>query len=800
MIGVSVHSVSGLSRAVRRAAGVFALALSVVLLPSASAFAQSPAGSLGFGSDVAPKAAPGEQMLLESNQLIYDYDNSTVSAVGAVKIYYNGYTLEAQKVTYDQKNKKMTAEGGVRIVDRTGAVVTADTIDITDDFATGFVSALKLDTPEQTHFAAEKAYRDQGKTTTFYRGVYTACEPCRDKPEKAPVWQVKAARIIADHDEHMIYFRSASLEFLGMPVAYFPAFSAPDPTVKRKSGFLIPSAGYTSALGAFAKVPYFWAAAPNYDVTFSPSLYSRQGLLVDVQWRHRLDYGQYLVNVAGIDQLDPAAFIEANTRNSGNTDWRGGARTVGEFYLNKQWTVGWDATWLSDRTFSRDYSVLYNSTDVAVSTLHLTGQSDTNYFDMRGYYFRVLTNDLGDQYDQARQPIVAPVADQNYIFDTPVLGGQVQMRNNVVSLTRDQTDYVDSNNLGYYVNGDPILGFTGNFNRASTDWTWQTSYTTDLGMVFKPFAYLKADAFYLDQSLNEQQLQLPGVNTQGSYGRIMPAIGGEWRWPILAAGGNSSLVFEPIAQIIARPNEQLAGQLPNEDAQSLVFDDSSLFVWDKFSGYDRVEGGTRANIGFRYVADIGEIATLRGVVGQSYQLAGLNSFAVQDVTQTGAVSGLQNDVSDYVGSMTLDGGGGYFFTAGARFDSDTLDVNQAQLTATGKLGDVTASASYLYLREQPAVASGNAGQETDTVSGRASWQFTETWRLFGSVAWDFHEQQMAGNSVGLAYDDECTTFSIAYSQTASDYTDLQTSKSLMVSLQLRTLGGTKFNSQLSGSN
>ncbi|MCX5511971.1 LPS-assembly protein LptD [Kaistia algarum] len=741
-----------------------------------------------------PKGTPGAQMMLESDQIVYDYDHSTVSALGAVKIYYDGYTLEAQKVTYDQKNKKMIAEGGVKIVDRTGAIIQADTIDITDDFATGFITALRLDTPSQTHFAAEKALRDQGKTTTFYRGVYTACEPCRENPKKAPVWQVKAARIIADHNEHMIYFRSASLEFLGIPVAYFPAFSAPDPTVKRKSGFLFPAAGYKSALGAFVKVPYFFALGPNYDLTFTPSAYTRQGVLLDFEWRHRLDYGQYTIQAAGIDQLDPSAFISSGTRNSGDTDLRGGVRTTGEFYLNKQWTVGWDGIWLSDRTFSRDYSVLTGANDVAVSNLHLTGQSATNYFDIRGYYFRVLNNDTGAQYDQDRQPIVAPVADQSYIFQDPILGGQLSMKNNVVSLTRGETDYVDKNGVGHYVPGDAILGLEGNFNRASTDWTWQSSQILPLGMVFKPFAYLKADAFYLDQ----QQI-LSGLDDQGTYTRIMPALGGEWSWPILMAAGSSSLVVEPIAQIIARPDEQLAGRLPNEDAQSLVFDDSTLFAWDKFSGYDRVEGGTRANVGFRYVAELGEIATLRGVLGQSYQLAGLNSFSVTNPTQTGAVSGLESNVSDYVGSVTVDGGAGYFLTANARFDADTLDVNQAQVTATGKAGDVTASASYLYLRETPAIASTDAGEESDTISGKASWQFTESWRVFGSLAWDLYQKEMAGNSFGFAYDDECTTFSISYSETTSNYTDLETSKTLMVSLQLRTLGATGFSTQLGSS-
>ena len=394
------------------------------------------------------------------------------------------------------------------------------------------------------------------------------------------------------------------------------------------------------------------------------------------------------------------------------------------------------------------------------------------------------TNDTGAEYNQDRQPLVAPVVDQSYLFDKTVLGGQLSMKNNLVSLTRGQTDCVDVNGDGICEKGDAILGLKGNFNRASTDWTWENQTIGPVGMVFKPFAYLRADAFYLAQDES-----LPGISDNGNYYRAMPALGLEWRWPILAAGMSSSFLFEPIAQMIVRPDEQLAGQLPNEDAQSLVFDDSSLFDWDKFSGYDRIEGGTRANIGFRYAAELGAIATVSGVVGQSYQLAGLNSYAVQDLTETGTVSGLESDVSDYVGSMTVDSGQGYFVTARGRVDSDTFDVNQAQITATGKMGDVTASASYLYLREQPAIASSNSGTPTDTVSGRASWQFTETWRVFGSVAWDFEEKKLAGNSIGIAYDDECTTFSIAYSEITQDYTDLQTSKSLIVSLQLRTLGG-----------
>ena len=74
----------------------------------------------------------------------------------------------------------------------------------------------------------------------MHNGVYTACEPCKDDPKKPPLWQVKAARIIHDNGEKMLYFEDARVEFFGMPLAWLPFISAPDPTVKRKSGFLFP--------------------------------------------------------------------------------------------------------------------------------------------------------------------------------------------------------------------------------------------------------------------------------------------------------------------------------------------------------------------------------------------------------------------------------------------------------------------------------------------------------------------------------------------------------------------------------
>src|SRR4029077_15254178 len=106
--------------------------------------------------------------------------------------------------------------------------------------------------------AASRAARDKGTYTVMQNGVYTACEPCKDDPKKPPLWQIKGARIIRDDSEKMIYFEDARVEMFGNTVAYMPYFSPPDPTVKRKSGWLMPEISHSSKYGFGVETPYYW--------------------------------------------------------------------------------------------------------------------------------------------------------------------------------------------------------------------------------------------------------------------------------------------------------------------------------------------------------------------------------------------------------------------------------------------------------------------------------------------------------------------------------------------------------------
>ena len=762
------------------AMGVAAALFLLVLAPlfvSAPAVAQADtvAQPLPFPT---PKIAAGEKMLVEADQMVYDYDRNTVSAVGNVKVYYAGYTLQAEKLTYNKGNRRLIATGNVKLVDPTGVTVSSDYIDVTDNFSDGFVQSLRVDTAEDTHFAAARAERSGGSITTFTDGTYTACAPCAEHPEKPPLWDVKAEKIVYNQQEHMIYFTDAQLEFFGMPVAYLPYFGVPDATVKHKSGFLTPSFGYSAKLGAFASIPYYWSLAPSYDFTFTPTFLSRQGVMLDGEFRQRLSNGEYMIHVAGIDQLQPEAF----SGSVGDQQLRGGARTTGHFNLSPDWTLGWDGTLLSDRAFTRDYNVLDGDTDFTTSTIHLTGINDRNFFEARSSYFQVLTDPSAAPttdpglYDQSRQAWVAPVIDSQRQWDD-VGGGEVTVTTNVANVERDENDpFVIGSDTYYH-------GVAGEELRGSEVLDWQRRLITPGGQVITPFVQLRGDAFFLNGTT--------AVTTDDTAFRFTPAVGFTWSYPVLIAAGHTTQIIEPIVQVIARPDEDInSGNLPNNDSQSLVFDTSNLFDIDKYSGYDRVETGTRANLGIHYNGTFGNGSSIDGMFGESIQLAGANPYALPDTSNVGAYSGLENTLSDYVASLALDSGVGPRFEGRARFDQATLNVNRAELQATSAMGPVTASASYLYLRDNP-----NDGQLTSAsvVRGAAALNLADNWRAFGALTYDIAKMAIASDSLGVAFDNDCVTLSVAYGQT---YASDEPSQSIAFSLALRTLGGTSTGSNI----
>jgi LPS-assembly protein len=624
-----------------------------------------------------------------------------------------------------------------------------------------------------------------------------------------------------------------------VPVAYVPYFWTPDPTVRRKTGFLAPHYVSSTAVGYGVAVPFFWAMAPNYDLTFQPTYLSRQGVLGQVEWRHRLMTGSYNIRAAGIMQQDKDAFLP-DPLGPRDREARGSLETTGLFYLNERWRWGWDLAFVSDKWFLQNYKIrsesfatIYGSEKESISTVFLQGQGDRSWFDARGYYFKTLST-----YDwQKQQPIVHPVIDYNKRVDGPqLIGGEVAVDVNVTSLTREVAQFQSASSLlradllpgtaysglfstcSVFERGSCLVrGLSGTYSRVSTQVSWRRNYIDPFGQVWTPFTYVRADGFML----NPDAAGYPNSSITNFIsgeddivGRAIPAVGLEYRYPLvgqLGAWGAQQLT--PIAQVIARPNESRIGRLPNEDAQSFVFDDSALFDWDKFSGYDRAEGGVRGNTALKYSVTGPTGFYGEALFGQSYHLAGRNSFAAYDLVNAGRDSGLESRASDYVGRMQVSAGTVATITTRARFDQDDFSIRRFEAGFNGSFTPFPLSTTLVYARYEAQPELGYDKRREGLVGG-ATYGVTTNWSVSGSVLLDLDKyldtraehlatglvaqyqrditESITGVTLGVTYSDECTTLSVSYAMSPRQLANgtSESEKALMVRLDLRTLGQT----------
>jgi LPS-assembly protein len=752
--------------------------LLTALLTGAAVCAYIATVPAAFGQDgiFTPKVEDDTKLLLTANELTYNRDAERIVATGVVRMHYAGYRMVAQRVEYNQKTGRVIARGNIELIEPTGNKIYADEMDVTDDFAEGFVNTLRVETTDNTRIAGESAERLPDEVMVLNNGVYTACLPCAQRSDKAPLWQVKAERIVQNGKTHTVRLEKARFELFGKSIAYLPFIEVPDNTVKRKSGFLFPSMSVSDNLGFGLTVPYFQVLSDTADATITPTYYSNQGLLLAGEIRQRFESGMHTFRAAGIDQQDSGTF-DAGTSDASHTT-RGMVATKGEFQINPRWAFNWDAMVQSDNNFSRTYGLKGYSSKTQTNTVALTGIGERNYFNVSGYYFNVQDKDDSER-SERQQAIVHPSLDYQYFAPESVAGGELSITSNFTSLTRLDSDIY---NIG---NSTRRAGLDGTYTRMTSEAEWKRTFTLPSGLQLTPLLSARGDASWND-------MMAPGgysgdFQSQDAVTRYMVTAGLEARYPVLISTEHSSHVIEPIAQFFLRPNEQYAGGLPNEDAQAFVFDATSLFERDKFSGFDRIEGGTRANLGVRYNGTFDNGFGVRGLAGQSFQLAGKNSFASADLVNVGAESGLETDRSDYVTMAAIDAPYGVTLSNNMRFDKDNLEVKRSETSVAYTHTRVTGKVSYTQLAPQPEYG---YNQSREIIQTSATLKLDDNWSLFGSMNYDLNGKFSSERRVGIAYQDECTIFTVGYSDEGNINSTSQSANDWTISARLsfRTLG------------
>src|SRR5665213_1074893 len=293
--------------------------------------------------------------LFAADQVEFDQELGLVVAKGHVEISQGDQILLADTVTYHQKTDTATASGHVSLMQPTGDVMFADFAELHHNFKDGFVRDVRMLMSDRSRLAGNTARRVDGTRLEIRRAVYSPCDLCESDPTRAPVWQIRADRIVDDKELKTIEYYDAQMDIDGVPVMWVPYFTTPDPSVKRASGFLPATIGYSQNLGAHTEIPYYWAISPDKDMTIAPLFTSDAGEVLIDQYRQRFANGM-------IDLTGSIGFGTADVENTpsgtiiASNAIRGHIFGTGEYDISDDWRATFGIQRASDITYLLRYS------------------------------------------------------------------------------------------------------------------------------------------------------------------------------------------------------------------------------------------------------------------------------------------------------------------------------------------------------------------------------------------------------------------------------------------------------------
>ncbi len=682
-----------------------------------------PAGAQEFPIDAG--------VFLTADEVTYDRERGTVTARGNVEVSRDNRTLLADEITYEQTTDILNASGNVSLLEPTGEVLFASRVELTGDLKDGIVEDIRVILDDLSRIAANGARLSAGGTTEMRRAVYSPCDLCPDEPTRPPLWQIKAVKVVHDKNRKAIEYFDAWMEIAGIPVAYTPYFTHPDPTVRRRRGFLAPSFGGSSDLGFIAQVPFYYVVDERSDLTATPVYTDKEGPLMAAEYRRKFQHGRI-------------EFSGSLTEDSQN-DVRGHLFGEGRLDIDETWRAGFDVERASDDTFLRRYG--FGSQGELTSRIFAEGFRKRNYMAFNAYAFQ----GLRQTDDQGTTPWVLPRFDYNHVGEVDGYGGRSSLDVNLMALTR--TDGADT-------------------RRLSVRGGWRRPFVGPIGDLLSVTTSFQGDFYHVDS--------FDRGGTEGEFsgvtGRFVPQMAVDWRYPLGKTSGNISQSVEPIAQIIVSPYGGNPNTIPNEDSQDFEFDETNLFRTNRFTGVDRVEGGPRLNYGLRWGVFGNNGGSTTVLVGQSYRLKSDDTFADQ--------SGLEDNLSDIVARVHASPGRHLNVFYRSRWDKDDLSPRRNEVKLSAGPPALRLDADYVFFERQ-------ADSEFPTreeLTTSLNTQFSRYWRGQVSAKRDLADNEMRSAGLGLTYEDECLVFSTNLTRTFFEDRDLKPTDAILFSVTFKTLG------------
>ena len=489
------------------------------------------------------------------------------------------------------------------------------------------------------------------KQSEFTKSVFTLCD--YRKNDKCPPWSLQASKMRHDKISKTVYYDNAVVKFFDIPIFYSPKLTHPDPSVDRRSGFLIPSFTNSRNLGKGIQAPYFYAINKDKDFTLTPRLYASE---------HPLYLGEYR-------QVFEKSNLILDMGYSKGYKTTGAKKTAGEkshFFTkfikifegedNSVSSLELTTQELSNDKYLKLYkinsSLVESEVDELENSLKFIHENDNLFLSFEASAFETLKDKYNDKYEYILPDVTL---DKNLLSSDKY--GNLDLSSNL------KVHNYDTNKVSKYIVNN-------------IDWKYKENNFLS-GLNGKLMAKLK--------NVNYEANNVPSLKprqTNEVYGGIGYLLGLDL---IKKTNNLASHFLTPKVFFRYAPDHM------KKEKRDVRVDASSLYKMDRINTYDNFEGGASTTVGFDY--------ELKHSSNRNFKFEGGQVINQKNNKNKPDSSSLNSKLSDFVGQATLNINDKTNLVYDFSIDQNYKDVPYNEIGASFLSNQVELNLNYIFEKD-----------------------------------------------------------------------------------------------------
>ena len=506
------------------------------------------------------KLSADQAIKIYADEINIDENDEEVSAFGqAIAINENKVKIKSDKLNYQTKQKKINAEGNVIINDELGNTYFLNNLTSSSDLEKIEGKKVKVRLNDGSRIVGSSFVKD-GELSVINDAEFTPCNEKNYLIKNCPGWKLKSKNIYRDSTSKTIHYDHARIHLFNVPVFYLPYFSHPDPSVKKRTGLLMPTIQTDNQLGDTFSIPIFINFRSNQDLTFTPNIQSKSNNFYSINYRH--------LNEDMMLEVD--ASIDDNDDNSGTSNHL--------FFQSKIFNSFGDLdAYLktsNNDTYMRKNKI--NNLTILKSGIDFKRELGDEFFLFQAIGYKHLTA----QEEQREYLYPNVIYDINNI-DNNIYEGNMSLNNKLSFRKKLDKSYI---------------------SLVSSQLNWSNQkINKNFGIVSNNQANVRIVSISIDEKTKKDSNNI----------RFYPQISSKLSYPLLKNSYSYSQSLTPIVMPIISPY--------NNYTNVKGVTNSNIFSANRATSITEWEGGPRVNYGFEWYVNASKGPDVKTVIGQTYR-------------------------------------------------------------------------------------------------------------------------------------------------------------------------------------